>query len=245
MGIAEALERVRENIHKSAGKAGRDPDEIKLVAVSKTVTLEGILEAVKAGATILGENRVQEARDKIKQITDHRSLFTPPIPPLSKGGAKGGIEWHLIGNLQKNKAKTAVQLFDLIHSVDSIELARTLNNCARKIDKKQRILVQVNLSEEETKHGIVESVLPRLCEEISVMDNLNLQGLMTMPPYFEDADRARPYFKRLRKIRDDAEKKGYSLPELSMGMTNDYEAAIEEGSTMIRVGTAIFGSRQY
>jgi len=235
MGIAEALEKVRENIQQSAVKAGRNAAEIKLVAVSKTVKLEMILEAVKAGVTILGENRVQEASGKIKQITELRSLFTD----------HNKIEWHLIGNLQKNKAKTAVQFFDMIHSVDSIELARLLNNHARQTEKKQRILVQVKLSEEETKQGIVESDLIKLFEEISGLDNLKLEGLMTMPPYFEAAEKARPYFKRLRKIRNDAEKEGYILPELSMGMSNDYDVAIEEGSTMIRVGTAIFGSRKY
>ena len=235
MGIAEALEKVRENIQQSAVKAGRNAAEIKLVAVSKTVKLEMILEAVKAGVTILGENRVQEASGKIKQITELRSLFTD----------HNKIEWHLIGNLQKNKAKTAVQFFDMIHSVDSIELARLLNNHARQTEKKQRILVQVKLSEEETKQGIVESDLIKLFEEISGLDNLKLEGLMTMPPYFEAAEKARPYFKRLRKIRNDAEKEGYILPELSMGMSNDYDVAIEEGSTMIRVGTAIFGARNY
>jgi pyridoxal phosphate enzyme (YggS family) len=233
--IADALKKVRDRINNSAVKTGRNPEEIKLIAVSKTVDLQKIIEAVKAGATLLGENRVQEARDKIKQIKEQRT----------KNKDLPAAEWHLIGNLQKNKAKTAVQLFDLIHSLDSVELADTLNKYSAKIGKKQRVLVQVKLSDEITKHGIVESGFMQLIEKVSIMENLRLEGLMTMPPFFDEIEKTRPYFRKLRELRDKLSSEGFSLPELSMGMSNDFEVAIEEGATMVRVGTAIFGERNY
>jgi hypothetical protein len=242
MDIIEALKKVKEKIDNSAIKSGKNPSDIKLVAVSKTVELPRIIEAIQAGVDILGENRVQEAKNKILNL---KSQFPPPTPPFNKGGIKGGVEWHLIGHLQKNKAKTAVQLFDLIHSVDSIALAEELDKQARKIGKQQRILVQVKLADETTKHGVLEKDLVDLLEKIVDMNNLKLEGLMTMPPFFEDPEKTRSYFRRLREIRDKFEKKGLHLPELSMGMSNDFEVAIEEGATMIRVGTAIFGERNY
>ncbi len=241
MKIAEALKVVRKKINDSALKAGRNPEDVKLVAVSKNVELHRIIEAVTAGVTILGENRVQEARDKILNL---KSQITPPTPPLTKGGMKGGVEWHLIGSLQKNKAKIAVQLFDLIHTIDSIGLAEEVNKQAEKINKIQSILVQVKLSEEETKHGVLEKDLLSLLEKITRLKNLKLEGLMTIPPFFEDPENTGPYFKRLREIRNKAEQKGFRLPELSMGMSNDFGVAIEEGATMVRIGTAIFGERK-
>jgi hypothetical protein len=228
-GIAEALKVVQERINNCAIKTGRNPKEIKLVAVSKTIELPRIIEAVKAGVTILGENRVQEAREKITnyklQITNYK------------------VEWHLIGNLQKNKAKIAIQLFDLIHSLDSIGLAEELNKRCEQIGKQQRVLVQIKLSEEPTKHGVLEKDLMELLEKVNSLKNLKLEGLMTMPPFFEDPEETRPYFKRLREIRDEMKKKGFHLPELSMGMSHDFEIAIQEGATMVRIGTAIFGER--
>lgn len=229
MEIAEALKSVLENIRSSAVKADRDPDGIKLIAVSKTIELQRILEAINAGATILGENRVQEAKEKITS-----SLLT---------GKK--VEWHLIGNLQKNKAKAAVQLFDLIHSVDSPGLAAELNKHAVNAGKVQDILVQVKLSDEDAKHGAFEKDLTALLEHVAGMNNLNLRGLMTIPPFFSDPEEARPYFRKLRHIADTVSSKGFSVEELSMGMSNDYMVAIEEGATMVRVGTAIFGERKY
>ena len=226
MGIAEAVKAVQKRINNSAVKAGRNPSDIRLVAVTKNVELARIIEAVKTGVTVFGENRVQEAQQKI-------SNFKFQISNLQ-------IEWHLIGSLQKNKAKYAVQLFDLIHTIDSFGLAEEVNKQGEKEDKIQRILVQVKLSEEETKHGILEKNLMELLEKIISMGNLKLEGLMTMPPFFEDPEKTRPYFKRLREIKDKAEKKGFRLPELSMGMSNDFEVAIEEGATMVRIGTAIF-----
>ena len=231
MDLAEAIQAVQDRIDNSALKTGRNPDGIKLVAVSKTVELNRIIEAVKAGATIFGENRVQEAREKISniksQISDRK------------------IQWHLIGNLQKNKAKIAVRLFDLIHSVDSIELAEELDKQADKRGKKQRVLLQVKLSDETAKHGIPERDLMYLLQKVRDMDNLKLEGLMTIPPFFDDPERTRPYFRRLRQIAANMIEKGFHINELSMGMTNDFEVAIEEGSTMVRVGRAIFGERNY
>ena len=240
MEIAKALKNVLENIRNSAVKAGRDPDKIKLIAVSKTVELQLIIEAVNAGATILGENRVQEAKSKIEEFKN-----TPHAPPLAKGGIKGGVEWHLIGNLQKNKAKTAVELFDLIHSVNSQDLAAELNKHAKKAGIIQDVLVQVKLSDEAAKHGALEKDVLDLLNTVIGMDSLNLRGLMTIPPFFDDPEKARPFFRKLRKIAETASAKGFPVNELSMGMSNDYGVAIEEGATMVRVGTAIFGARKY
>jgi len=231
MEIAEALKNVLENIRSSAVKAGRNPDEIKLIAVSKTVELQRVIEAVNAGATILGENRVQEAKSKIEDL---RTLDTNLKP-----------EWHLIGNLQKNKAKTAVELFDLIHSVDSADLAAELNKHAKNAGIVQKVLVQIKLSDEPTKHGAFENELMGLLNTVMGMDNLNLLGLMTIPPFFDDPEEARPYFRKLRQIAETISAKGFPINELSMGMSNDYKVAIEEGATMVRIGTAIFGARNY
>ena len=242
MAIADALTLVHKNIMQSASKAGRNPDLIKLIAVSKTVDIQSIKEAILAGAVILGENRVQEAREK---ITELKAQIPPPIPPLGKGGTKGGVEWHLIGNLQKNKAKAAVQLFDLIHSVDSASLADELNRHAAHMGKIQRVLAQVKLSDESTKHGIDEKEIMKLLDKIMKLDSIALEGLMTIPPFFNNPEDTRPYFKRLRNIADKAIKEGFPVKELSMGMSNDYKVAIEEGATMVRVGTFIFGERNY
>jgi len=214
---------------RGAMKADRSPDEVKLIAVTKTVGTEAIREAVDSGVRAFGENRVQEAKKKI---------LSEKIKGLSEK-----LEWHLIGHLQKNKAKDAVQLFDLIHTVDSVELADELNRQAERIKKIQRVLVQVKLSEEDTKHGMSEAGLMNLFERIKEMKHLDLQGLMTIPPFFEDISRVIPFFRRLKALRDEAETTGLALPELSMGMSHDYEAAIQEGATMVRVGTAIFGER--
>lgn len=230
--LIENASNILKKISHAAMRAGRNPDEVKLIAVTKTVGIETIKDAIDAGLRIFGENRVQEAQKKI-------SYLKSQIP-------NSNIEWHFIGHLQKNKAKYAVQLFDLIHSVDSIELAEELNKQAEKIGKTQRVLVQVKLSEEETKHGISEDELILLVEEIKKLKNLKLEGLMTMPPFFDNPEEARPYFKRLREIRDNINSlriMHYALRELSMGMSNDFEVAIEEGATMVRIGTAIFGER--
>lgn len=216
-------------IARSALRAGRNPEEIRLIAVTKTIDSNTIKRAIDIGLRDFGENRVQEARDKISDLVSH-------IPV-------GTVAWHLIGHLQKNKAKIAVELFDLIHAVDSHELAQALNKHAEKIGKRQKILVQVKLSDEESKFGILKEKMYNLLECLGGMRNLKTEGLMTMPPLFDDPERVRPYFCELRKLRDELESSGYALPGLSMGMTNDFEVAIQEGATMVRVGTGIFGER--
>lgn len=229
MSIAEAFKAVQARINSSALKSGRSPDSIKLVAVTKTIALQRIIEAVNAGVTVFGENKVQEAKEKISNLKSQ----IPNSP----------VEWHLIGNLQKNKAKTAVQLFDLIHSLDSSGLADELNKYSHRFNKRQRVLIQVKLSNEPTKHGVSEKDLISLLERVAGMENLRPEGLMTMPPFYEDPDKTRPYFKKLRYIAEKTTEKGFPLRELSMGMSNDFEVAIEEGATMVRIGTAIFGER--
>lgn len=238
MGIATALEHVLNRIQGVAAKAGRNAEEIKLVAVSKGVALERILEAIDAGVKILGENRVQEAQKKIQMFS---AQMTSPLPSRTERGT----EWHLIGHLQRNKAKTAVQLFNVIHSVDSTELAEEINRHAENLNKKQKILVQLKLSDEIAKHGVPEKNHLELFQKLMHMKNIEMEGLMTIPPFFDDPEKTRPYFKKLRQIADNLIEKGYPIRELSMGMSHDFEVAIEEGATMVRIGTAIFGERNY
>jgi PLP dependent protein len=227
--LKENISVIISRIKSAASRAGRNPDEIKLVAVSKTVGVEAIQAAIDAGQTRFGENRVQEARDKILN--------------LKSNILNENIKWHLIGHLQRNKAKYTVGLFELIHSVDSIALADELQRQTEKTASKQSILVEVKLSDEESKHGIAEKELETLLGHIQGLKGLALEGLMTIPPFFGDPEEARPYFRRLRELRDAMQEKGFNLPELSMGMSNDFEVAIEEGATFVRVGTAIFGER--
>ncbi len=230
--LIENISNVYKRMSHAAMRAGRNPEDVMLIAVTKTVDINRIKEAVDAGLRIFGENRVQEAQ---KKVTSYELRVT-----------SGKIEWHLIGHLQKNKAKYAVQLFNLIHTVDSVELAEELNRQAEKTGKIQRILVQVKLSGEETKHGVSEEDVMPLFKSIKSLNNLKLEGLMTMPPFFEDPEKTRPFFRRLRETRDSINKlrvTNYELRELSMGMSNDFEVAIEEGATMVRIGTAIFGER--
>jgi len=228
MSIADNLARIQERINRAALRCSRQLEEIRLVAVSKTVPLERIREAVSAGATILGENYIQEAREKIALIG------TEP-------------EWHFIGHLQSNKARIAAELFSLIHSVDRMTLAEELNKEAGKRNKILPVLIQVNISGEETKSGIDAAGTRQLVQQAALLPHLSIQGLMTMPPWFENPEEARPYFIALRKLRDGlaAEKiPRVSLTELSMGMSGDFEVAIEEGATLVRIGTAIFGERR-
>jgi pyridoxal phosphate enzyme (YggS family) len=223
------VKNIFRKISSAAIRSERNPFDVKLIAVTKTVPFDRIKVAIDLGLRIFGENRVQEAQEK---ISDCRSQC-----------ADCDIEWHMLGHLQKNKAKTAVELFDLIHSLDSVELAETLNKHAEKAGKVQRVLLEVKLSEEETKHGVSRKDLMGLIEAVSDMKNLKLEGVMTMPPFFENPEMARPFFRELRELRNSADALGYKLPELSMGMTNDFEVAIEEGATMVRIGTGIFGER--
>jgi hypothetical protein len=227
MTIALNLASIQERIRKAALRSGRDPAGIRLVAVSKTVAAENIQGAIAAGITILGENYVQEARDKIARVERQ-------------------VAWHFIGHLQSNKAKYAVELFSMVHSVDRLSLAEALDQEAHKQCKILPVLIQVNISGEESKSGINPQGALQLLERIAGLQHLSVQGLMTMPPWFDDPEDARPYFISLRKLRDELVSKkipGVSLPELSMGMSGDFEVAIEEGATLVRIGTAIFGPR--
>jgi PLP dependent protein len=223
------LESVRVKIRDAAVKAGRSPDEIKLVAVSKTHPSTVIAEAMAAGVSVFGENKVQEAEGKIEEV------------------GRDAAEWHLIGHLQSNKARKAVQLFDVIHSVDSVDIATRLERiCVEENREALSVFVQVDLAGEEAKSGIPESDLPELVTNLRSCERLQFDGLMILPPYFENPDDVRPFFKRLRAIRDDLLSKGSfsnGRGELSMGMSHDFEIAIEEGATVVRVGTAIFGER--
>ncbi|HTR45533.1 MAG TPA: YggS family pyridoxal phosphate-dependent enzyme [Thermodesulfovibrionales bacterium] len=217
-------------ISRAAMKADREPTEVTLVAVTKTVGVGAIREAIDAGLRVFGESRIQEAQRKVNS------------EELKVNGEN--IKWHLIGHLQRNKAKTAVALFDLIHSLDSIDLALEINRQAEKIGKIQEVLIEVKLSAEETKHGISKDELPDFAAAVTGMTNLRLRGLMTVPPFLGNPGEARPYFRELRELREGTEALGVLLPELSMGMSDDFETAIEEGATMVRVGTAIFGKRK-
>jgi pyridoxal phosphate enzyme (YggS family) len=223
--VKENLLKVRERIERAAQKAGRDPKEIKLVAVSKTVELDRIKEAIEAGVSILGENYVQEAQEKIEALGK-------------------SVSWHFIGHLQSNKAKYAVRLFDVIHSIDSIPLAEELNRRVEQPDRVIRVMIEVNLSKEATKFGTDEERVLNLARRIQNLDHLSLEGLMTMPPYFDSPEMSRPYYVALRELKDRMVKEGIPLKELSMGMSNDFEIAVEEGATYVRVGTAIFGPRR-
>jgi pyridoxal phosphate enzyme (YggS family) len=236
-GIVEAvqsnlsanLDRVKLKIREAAARAGRDAGEIKLVAVSKTHPANEVRDAINAGATVFGENKVQEAEPKISAIG--REL----------------AEWHLIGHLQSNKARRAVQLFDVIQSVDSVDLATRLERiCDEENRDDLSILVQVDLAGEDTKSGVPEVDLPELASYLKACRRLKFDGLMILPPFFDNAEDTRPFFRRLRAIRDDLKSQGFfaeGVGELSMGMSHDFEIAIEEGATIIRVGTAIFGER--
>ncbi|MDD2904629.1 MAG: YggS family pyridoxal phosphate-dependent enzyme [Syntrophales bacterium] len=223
--IARNLEEVQARLTAAARRGGRDPAAVKLVAVSKTVDVGRIQEALAAGQKIFGENYLQEARTKIAAL-----------------GA--GPSWHFIGHLQTNKARAAVELFQLIHSVDRLHLAQALEKAAARLDKVQEILVQVNLAGEASKSGAPPEAVPELYRAIAGLPHLRVVGLMTMPPWFDDPEVVRPYFRALRELRDRLRQLDLGpLPELSMGMSGDFEAAVEEGATLVRVGTAIFGQR--
>jgi PLP dependent protein len=225
--IAENLARVRERIEVAARRSGRGPERVRLVAVSKTVDPERVRQAIEAGAKIFGENYVQEAQKKIEVLGRE-------------------VAWHFIGHLQSNKAKAAAGLFDCIHSVDSANLAQELGRRAKLRGKVLPVLLQVNVSGEVTKFGAKEKETLLLAEKLSATEGIEVKGLMTMPPFFEDPEASRPYFVELRKVSEGlAQQKipGISMEELSMGMSNDFEVAVEEGATLIRVGTAIFGPR--
>jgi len=217
-----------DRIKIAAVSSGRNPETVRLVAVSKTIPSETVKKAIDAGANILGENYIQEAKTKFNSLSSY---------PVS---------WHFIGHLQTNKAKYAIRIFDLIHSVDSFKLAFELDKQAKKTDKIQSILIQVNVAGESSKSGISVQNTLNLVKEISVLKNIAIKGLMTMPPFFNAPEKVRPFFKNLRNLRDQIGKEAIhnvTMDELSMGMTGDFEVAIEEGATLVRIGTAIFGER--
>lgn len=224
--IEANLEGVRERIHASCLRAGRRTDEITLIAVSKTFPAESIRAAYEAGLREFGENRVQERESKSAALTDL------------------GVTWHLIGHLQSNKARRAAQLFSRIDSVDGAALVSKLDSAAAEFGKRLPVLIEVNLGGEAAKSGVTPEQLDALADHIAPLAHLELRGLMSVPPFFEDPERVRPYFAKLRALRDNlAARRNIPLPALSMGMSHDFEVAIEEGATEIRVGSAIFGAR--
>ncbi len=225
--IAERLKTVERKIAEACKRANRKRSEIRLIAVSKTQPDEAVLEAYKLGIKDFGENKAQELKRKASDI-------------------KENITWHFIGHLQTNKVKDVVKVSEFIHSVDSIKLANEINKRAGKAGKKQKVLLEINTSGEETKYGLRDEkeiiALARFCTEAG---NLELTGLMTMAPFVQDEKILRNCFGSLRELKEKLNRQGFNITELSMGMTNDYEIAVEEGATMLRIGTAIFGSRKY
>lgn len=226
--LRENIQAVTGRIREAARRAGRRAEEITLVAVTKTVGPERIAAAFAQGITHFGESRIQEAQMKIDALR-----------------AMKGIKWHFIGHLQTNKAKAAVaEGFEAIHSLNSIKLLQELERQAERLGKTQKVFVEVKIMGEGSKHGIPEDQLAGFLEEAKKAPHIEVAGLMTIPPFFEDTEKTRPYYRRLRALRDEAQKKGISLPHLSMGMSHDFETAVEEGATILRVGTAIFGPRE-
>ncbi|MFV0388292.1 MAG: YggS family pyridoxal phosphate-dependent enzyme [Pyrinomonadaceae bacterium] len=229
MSLRQNFLDITKQIESVAERVGRDGGAIKLVAVSKTHTAETVSQAIEAGMSVFGENRVQEGEEKISVV------------------GVDSAEWHLIGHLQKNKARKAVQFFDVIQTLDSVDLAKRLERiCEEEKRASLSVLIQVDLAGELTKTGIAEDGIPSLIEYLQTCNYLKLKGLMIVPPYSANLEKVRPYFRRLREIRDKIRKNGgfgNSSGELSMGMSHDFEVAIEEGATIVRIGTAIFGAR--
>ncbi len=223
--IKNNLEIINEKMKKAALKANRNPQEIKLVAVTKTATIEQIKEAISAGVKIIGENKVQEAKEKYQILT-------------------ADIEWHLVGHLQTNKVKYAIEIFDFIHSVDSIKLAKEIDKRSLQFGMITNVLVEVNVSGEETKYGIEPEEVEPFLKEISEFSRIRVRGLMTIAPITEDKEEIRPYFRKLRELSKEIKSKNIKnvkMDYLSMGMTEDFEVAIEEGANMVRIGRGIFG----
>jgi hypothetical protein len=230
--IAARLAALRERIERAAERAGRDPAEVILIGVSKTRPADDVRAAFDAGLRDFGENRVQEAEAKIEALGELR---------------QEGLRWHLIGHLQKNKVRRAASLFDSVHSLDGVAVARRLDEALAGEPARPRplpVMVQVELAGEQTKHGLAEGELETALSEIGRLSGLSVEGLLLLPPFEEDLERARPWFARLRALRDALLKRGLLAgPGLSMGMSHDFEVAIEEGATCVRVGTALFGPR--
>ena len=228
MDICQQIDRIQESIRQTAHACGRDPDTIQLIAVSKRQSLEKIQAAYACGQKIFGENYIQEAQDKI--IRSHLNA-----------------SWHYIGHLQSNKTAIAVELFDMIQTVDRVKIAKKIQRHAARMGKKQKILVQVNVGREKQKSGVLPEEAEKLIKNIAQEPNIRILGLMTMPPWSENPEESRPHFRQLYELATDLNSKGcFACPErveLSMGMSGDYQVAIEEGATMVRIGTALFGAR--
>lgn len=223
--MAERWERIQARMAQACARAGRDPAEVRLVAVSKTHPPEAVAEAARAGQRVFGENRVQEAAAKIPQCPGH-------------------LEWHLVGHLQANKVRPAVQLFRVIHSIDSEELLRRVDRISDEAGVRPEVYLEVNVAGEASKNGLAPEAVAPVLEAARGLARVEVRGLMTIPPVCEDPERARRYFRDLRVLRDRlASATGFALPELSMGMSHDFEIAIEEGATWVRVGTDLFGAR--
>ncbi|KJU83199.1 putative pyridoxal phosphate-dependent enzyme, partial [Candidatus Magnetobacterium bavaricum] len=229
VSLIERVNHIYKRISYAAMRADRSPDEVRLIAVSKHIPMEAIVQAIDVGLRHFGESYIQEAVKKIEASSDDQSATL--------------LSWHLIGHLQRNKVRQAVELFDVIHCLDSLELAKEIDLHAARLGKVQRVLVQVKLADEHTKNGINPAMVPALVDDIATLNHVRLEGLMTIPPYLDDPQEVRPYFRQLNQLRETIYGMGYKDLELSMGMSNDYEVAIEEGATMVRVGTAIFGQR--
>ncbi len=227
--LRQRLQRIRNRVADAALAVGRDPAEVMILAVSKTFPVETILQAVDAGQRFFGENRVQEAESKIPLITTRERL-----------------EWHLVGHLQSNKTRRAVELFDVIHSVDSVRLATRISEASLAHSRRTRVLVQVDLGHEATKFGAAPEDVPAIVSAAADLKGILVDGLMTIPPFLDDPDDVRPYFARLRELRDSMQAQVTAClgsGQLSMGMSHDFEAAVREGATIVRIGTAIFGER--
>jgi PLP dependent protein len=226
--VAANYRRIVERIRHAAKMAERDPRKVKILGAAKAQDIDSIEAAIASGVSLIGENYVQEAKFKRK-------------------GFAGDVEWHLIGHLQRNKAKAAVELFQVIETLDSVELARALDNEGRKRNVTVRALIEVNLGGEETKSGVAKDKVGSLLQSIAELSHLRIDGLMTVPPFRESCEEVRPYFRELRQVRDQLDRlklPNVDLRELSMGMTHDYPIAVEEGATIVRIGTALFGPRR-
>lgn len=227
--LRENFRQVEENIRRACGRAGRDPGDVTLIAVSKTKPVELLREAYDLGTRVFGENKVQEIVEKYEALPKD-------------------IHWHMIGHLQRNKVKYIIDKVDLIHSVDSVRLAETIEKEAAKHDLTANILLEVNVAEEESKFGLKVDEVEQVVDEIAKFSHIKVCGLMTIAPFVENSEENRPYFRRLRNLSVDIGGKNVdnvTMSILSMGMTNDYEVAVEEGATMVRVGTGLFGARDY
>jgi PLP dependent protein len=241
--IAANLTAVRERIAEAATACGRTPESVRLIAVSKTFPAESVRAAIAAGQRDFGENKVQEAIPKIEAI---EAAMAASQQGAGEPGAGDAVRWHLIGHLQSNKARKAARPFDMIHSIDSADLLQKIDAAAREARRTPELLVQVDLAGEATKFGATPDTLQPIFDAAAALTSARIVGLMVLPPWSEDPEIARPFFRRLRELRDELGSRGVpaaSLRELSMGMSHDFEVAIAEGATMVRVGTAIFGKR--